>query len=101
MSYLDKVGAKKGTAADDHLLDRLNRTAGERELSPKRGSSTARASNLISNFGSEERAGSSLKDMYFRDLKTEKGERQNSKFFRVKKESGKALVSDFDKSGAV
>jgi len=35
--------------------------------------STARASNVISNFGSEEKGGNSLKDVYFRELRTEKG----------------------------
>lgn len=73
MSYLDKVQTKKGSVVDDQVFDRLNRTAnpGDREYSPKRGSSTARASNIISNYGSEEKsAGVSLKDMYFRDLKT-------------------------------
>jgi hypothetical protein len=54
MSYLDKVQIKKGSV-DDQAFERLNRTAVEkdRENSPKRGSSTARASNIISNFGSE------------------------------------------------
>lgn len=54
MSYLDKVQIKKGSV-DDQAFERLNRTAVEKDLenSPKRGSSTARASNIISNFGSE------------------------------------------------
>lgn len=87
MSYLDKVQPKKGSVMDDQSFDRLNRTAADRDRdSPRRGSSTARANNnIISNFGSEEKTGVSLKDAYFRDLKTEKGERSNSKFFRVKK----------------
>lgn len=91
MSYLDKVQVKKGSVVDDQVFDRLNKTAnpGDREHSPKRATSTARASNLISNYGSDEKSGISLKDMYFRDLKTEKGDRSNSKFFRVKKESVK------------
>lgn len=53
MTYLDKVQVKKGSV-DDQFCDRLNRTAMDKERgdSPKRGSSTARASNIISNFGS-------------------------------------------------
>jgi hypothetical protein len=65
MSYLDKVQGKKGSL-DDQTYDKLNKTASERETSPKRGTSTARQSNLISNFGSDERGGTSLKDVYFR-----------------------------------
>jgi hypothetical protein len=55
MSYLDKVQVKKGTTVDDQAFDRLNRTAydRDRETSPRRGSSTARVSNVISNFGSD------------------------------------------------
>jgi hypothetical protein len=55
MSYLDKVQVKKGSTLDDQAFDRLNKTAQEkeREDSPKRGFSTARPSNLISNYGSE------------------------------------------------
>jgi len=54
MSYLDKVQTNKGSNTDDPNFDRLNRTGieKEREKSPKRGISTARASNLIANFGS-------------------------------------------------
>ena len=96
MGYMDKVQTKKGYAVDDQLFDRLNRTAVDRDHSPKRGSSTARASNLISNFGSDEKGGASLKDMYFRDLRTEKGERGNAKFFRVKKEGSKPVI-DLDR----
>lgn len=86
MSYLDKVQVKKGSL-DDQAFDRLNKTViqKDREHSPKRGSSTARASNIISNYGSDQKAGVSLKDVYFRELRTEKGDRANSKFFRVKK----------------
>ena len=71
MTYLDKVQVKK-SSADDQLYDRLNRTAMDKERgdSPKRGSSTARASNIISNFGTEEKAVPSLKDIYFREMKT-------------------------------
>ena len=68
MSYLDKVQNKKGSNLDDPNFDRLNRTAvdKERQNSPKRGSSTARGSNVITNFGTEDKGGSSLKDVYFR-----------------------------------
>lgn len=62
---MDKVQVKKGSL-DDQAFDRLNKTTSERETSPKRGTSTARQSNLISNFGSDERGGTSLKDAYFR-----------------------------------
>lgn len=54
MSYLDKVQVKKGSV-DDQTYERLNRTAVEtaRENSPKRGNSTSRATNIISNYGTE------------------------------------------------
>ena len=91
MGYLDKINYKRGGSAFDETVpntERLNRTAYDKEFrenSPKnaRGSSTARASNLVSNYGSEDKGGASLKDMYFRDSKTVAGER--NKVFRVKK----------------
>ncbi len=96
MSYLDKVSLKKlGSAYDEPgaNTERLNRTAVQRDgQSPKRGSSTARTNNLISNYGSEEKSSLGLKEAYFRELKTEKGDR--AKFFRVKKQSSKA-ASEF------
>lgn len=52
---------------EDQNLDRLNKTLSdprEKETPSKKLNST-RASNLISNFGTEER-GSSLKDAYFK-----------------------------------
>ena len=52
MSYLDKVNTKK---EDNGNSDKLNKTHNERdkEGSPKRLGTTARTSNLISNYGSE------------------------------------------------
>ncbi len=58
---------KKGFDMEDQNLDRLNKTLSdprEKETPSKKLNST-RASNLISNFGTEER-GSSLKDAYFK-----------------------------------
>ena len=90
MGYLDKINIKRGsTSFDDSAAgtERMNKTfydGKERDSSPKnRGSSTARASNIVSNYGSEDKIGTSLKDMYFREPRTEKGDRPNSKFFRV------------------
>lgn len=97
MSYLDKVNIKKTVSAyeDNNTgnTERMNKTFNEKEAdpSPKRGSSTARTNNnLISNYGigSEERNSFGLKEAYFRELKTEKGDRA-AKFFRVKKETSK------------
>ena len=96
MSYLDKVNVKKAVSAyeDNYTgnIERMNKTFNEKEAepSPKRGSSTARTNNLISNYGlsSEERSSFGLKGAYFRELKSEKGDR-NAKFFRVKKETSK------------
>ena len=47
---------------------------------------STRASNLISNFGTEERR-SSLKDQYFKEVNSERAERSlnTSKQFRVQK----------------
>lgn len=57
---------------------------------------STRASNLISNYGSEERK-SSLKDHYFREVTSERGERSlnTSKQFRVqKKEAAKQSIEE-------
>lgn len=54
---------------------------------------TTRATNVISNYGSDEKSGVSLKDAYFRENKTEKGDRAN-KLFRVKKDSVKGIIEE-------
>lgn len=67
MSYLDKVAIKKTTSApeDNNLVsntERMNKTFYERESEvQKRGASTSRTNNLISNYGSEERGSFGLK----------------------------------------
>ena len=101
MGYLDKINYKRSGSGFDETTpntEKLNRTTYDkqfRENSPKnaRGSSTARASNLVSNYGSEEKGGVSLKDMYFRDTKTGTGER--NKVFRVKKDSQAKMNVEF------
>jgi hypothetical protein len=57
MSYLDKVGIKKATSApEDNITgntERLNKTVYEKDSEvQKRGASTSRTNNLISNYGS-------------------------------------------------
>ena len=88
MNYIDKMAYKKGESFDDSSLERLNKTFNlekekNQEKSPNK-INTTRVTNIISNYGSDEKSGISLKDVYFRDIKTEKGDRQN-KLFRVKK----------------
>jgi hypothetical protein len=76
MSYLDKVNIKKTTSApeDSNInsnTERMNKTFYEKESEgQKRGASTSRTNNLISNYGSEERGSLRLKEAYFRELKT-------------------------------
>lgn len=72
MSYLDKVNIKKAasTPEDNNYnsnTERMNKTFYEKDNElQKRGASTSRTNNLISNYGSEEKSSLGLKEVYFR-----------------------------------
>jgi len=59
---------RKGYDMEESNMERLSKTFYESKDkdSPSKKLGTTRASNLISNFGSEERGGSSLKESYFK-----------------------------------
>lgn len=67
LNYIDKMAYRKGFEMDDQNMERLSKSfydSKEKE-SPSRKMNSTRGSNIISNFGTEER-GSSLKEAYFR-----------------------------------
>lgn len=89
---------RKGYEFEDQSMDRMNKTfqdPKERTIeSPIKRMNQTRASNLISNFGSEERS-SSLKDAYFKEMHSERGERRT---FRVLKKETAKPVSELEAS---
>jgi hypothetical protein len=72
MSYLDKVNIKKdaSTPEDNNFnsnTERMNKTFYEKDSEvQKRGASSSRTNNMISNYGSEEKSSLGLKEAYFR-----------------------------------
>jgi len=61
---------RKGFDLEDQNLERISKTIidpKESKDTPSKRLSSTKASNLIQNFGSEEK-GSSLKDAYFREV---------------------------------